>query len=59
MKIVAPGYVTNTAMAIGVAAGCALGAGPANITTIAVGSGSFGGGSFLFGNTTTGIHFLL
>ena len=59
VKVAAPGYVTNTSMAIGVAAGCALGSGFANITTIAVGSGSFAGGSFLFGNTTTGIHFLL
>lgn len=59
VKVVAPGYVTNTSMAIGVASGCALGTGFANITTIAVGSGTFAGGSFLFGNTTTGIHFLL
>lgn len=59
VKIAAPGYVGNQAIGIASAAGCALGSGFADITTIAVGSGTFGGGSLIFNQTTAGIHFLL
>ncbi|MFM7270442.1 MAG: hypothetical protein ACKO2C_02255 [Actinomycetes bacterium] len=59
VKVAAPGYVGNHAIGIASAAGCALGVGFADITTIGVGAGTFGGGSLIFNQTTAGIHFLL